>query len=137
MEMRILGRTGASLSVLGFGCGAVGGMMVRGAPADQARAVARALDAGINYFDTAAAYGNGASEENLGRVLESLKPEIFLSTKFTVLPEHKKDIAGGIAQSLEQSLSRLGRDHVDLFQLHNRIASSGSDRRRSVHTSYR
>lgn len=128
MEMRILGRTGASLSVLGFGCGAVGGMMVRGAPADQARAVARALDAGINYFDTAAAYGNGASEENLGRVLESLKPEIFLSTKFTVLPEHKKDIAGGIAQSLEQSLSRLGRDHVDLFQLHNRIASSGSDR---------
>ncbi|HKX08037.1 MAG TPA: aldo/keto reductase [Stellaceae bacterium] len=128
MEKRILGRTGASVSVLGFGCGAVGGMMVRGAPADQARAVARALDAGINYFDTAAAYGNGASEENLGRVLKSLNPEIFLSTKFTVLPEHKKDIAGGIAQSLEQSLGRLGRDHVDLFQLHNRIASSGSDR---------
>lgn len=128
MEKRILGRTGASVSVLGFGCGAVGGMMVRGAPADQARAVARALDAGINYFDTAAAYGNGASEENLGRVLKSLNPDIFLSTKFTVLPEHKKDIARGIAQSLEQSLGRLGRDHVDLFQLHNRIASSGSDR---------
>jgi L-galactose dehydrogenase/L-glyceraldehyde 3-phosphate reductase len=128
MEKRVLGRTGVSVSVLGFGCGAVGGLMVRGTPADQARAVARALDAGINYFDTAAAYGSGASEENLGRVLKSLNPEIFLSTKFTVLPEHKKDIAGGIAQSLEQSLSRLGRDHVDLLQLHNRIASSGSDR---------
>ncbi|HLJ21027.1 MAG TPA: aldo/keto reductase, partial [Stellaceae bacterium] len=128
MEKRVLGRTGASVSVLGFGCGAVGGLMVRGTPADQARAVARALDAGINYFDTAPAYGNGASEENLGRVLKSLKPEIFLSTKFTVLPEHKKDIAGGIAQSLEQSLTRLGRDHVDLLQLHNRIAASGSDR---------
>lgn len=128
MERRVLGRTGASVSVLGFGCGAVGGLMVRGAPADQERAVARALEQGINYFDTAPAYGNGASEENLGRVLKSLKPEIFLSTKFTVLPEHKKNIAEGIAQSLEQSLRRLGRDHVDLLQLHNRIASGGSDR---------
>jgi L-galactose dehydrogenase/L-glyceraldehyde 3-phosphate reductase len=128
MEKRILGRTGASVSVLGFGCGAVGGLMVRGAPADQARAVSRALDAGINYFDTAPAYGDGASEENLGRVLKSLQPEIFLSTKFTVLPEHRRNIAEGIAQSLERSLGRLGRDHVDLLQLHNRIASGGSDR---------
>jgi len=128
MEQRVLGRTGATVSVLGFGCGAVGGLMVRGAPADQERAVARALEAGINYFDTAPSYGNGASEENLGRVLKSLNPEIFLSTKVTVLPEHRKNLAEGIARSLEQSLSRLGRDHVDLLQLHNRIASSGSDR---------
>jgi len=128
MEQRILGRTGASVSVLGFGCGAVGGLMVRGGPADQERAVARALEAGINYFDTAPMYGNGTSEENLGRVLKNLKPKIFLSTKFTVLPEHKKNLAEGIAHSLEQSLNRLGRDHVDLLQLHNRIASSGSDR---------
>jgi len=128
MEKRVLGRTGVSVSVLGFGCGAVGGLMVRGTPADQERAVARALEQGINYFDTAAAYGNGASEENLGRVLKSLKPEIFMSTKFTILPEHRKNVADGIAQSLEQSLRRLGRDHVDLLQLHNRIASSGSDR---------
>src|SRR5271169_1220789 len=122
MEQRTLGRTKVKLSVLGFGCGAVGGLMVRGTPGDQERAVARALEQGINYFDTAAAYGNGASEENLGRVLKSLKPEIFLSTKFTVLPEHRKNLAEGIAQSLEQSLRRLGRDHVDLLQLHNRIA---------------
>ena len=128
MEQRVLGRTGATVSVLGFGCGAVGGLMVRGAPADQERAVARALEAGINYFDTAPSYGNGASEENLGRVLKSLNPEIFLSTKFTVLPEHRKNLADGIARSLEQSLTRLGRDRVDLLQLHNRIASSGSDR---------
>jgi aryl-alcohol dehydrogenase-like predicted oxidoreductase len=128
MEQRVLGRTGASVSVLGFGCGAVGGLMVRGAPADQERAVARALEAGINYFDTAPSYGNGASEENLGRVLKGLNPEIFLSTKFTVLPEHRKNLADGIAQSLEQSLRRLGRDHIDLLQLHNRIASGGSDR---------
>jgi len=128
MEQRVLGRTGVSVSVLGFGCGAVGGLMVRGAPADQERAVARALEQGINYFDTAPAYGNGASEENLGRVLKNLRPEIFLSTKFTVLSEHKKNIGEGVAQSLEQSLRRLGRENVDLLQLHNRIASSGSDR---------
>lgn len=128
MEQRVLGRTGVSVSVLGFGCGAVGGLMVRGAPGDQERAVARALEAGINYFDTAPSYGKGASEENLGRVLNNLKPEIFLSTKFMILPEHRKNLAEGMARSLERSLSRLGRDHVDLLQLHNRIASGGSDR---------
>src|SRR3981189_2175583 len=98
MEMRAFGRTGLQVSILGFGCGAVGGLMVRGAPADQERAVARALEQGINYFDTAPAYGNGASEENLGRVLKNLRPEILLSTKFTVLPEHKKNIGEGVAQ---------------------------------------
>src|SRR5579863_6042412 len=128
MQYRTLGRTGAKLSLLGFGCGAVGGIMVRGAPADQERAVARALDAGINYFDTAAAYGNGASETNLGRVLRALNPEIFLSTKFTIRPEDHGDIVGAVARSLEASLARLGRDHVDLLQLHNRIARGGADR---------
>ena len=74
MERRMLGRTGVEVSLLGFGCGAVGGLMVGGDPADQERAVARALEMGINYFDTAAQYGNGRSETNLGRVLKSLKP---------------------------------------------------------------
>lgn len=128
MEQRILGRTGVKLSVLGLGCGAVGGLMVRGAPADQERAVARALELGINYFDTAAAYGDGASETNLGRVLAKLRPEIFLSTKFTVRPEDRGRIAEAVAASLERSLRQLGREQVDLLQLHNRIASDGNDR---------
>jgi aryl-alcohol dehydrogenase-like predicted oxidoreductase len=128
MEQRILGRTGVKLSVLGFGCGAVGGLMVRGAPADQERAVARALAAGINFFDTAAAYGNGESEKNLGRVLKMLRPEIFLSTKFTILPEDHGAIGAAVERSLEASLQRLGRDRVDLLQLHNRIAQQGGDR---------
>src|SRR2546429_282784 len=68
MDTRTLGRTGLEVSVLGFGCGAVGGLMVRGSPGDQERAVARAIELGINYFDTAAMYGNGESERNLGRV---------------------------------------------------------------------
>jgi len=69
METRIFGRSGLRLSILGFGCGAVGGLMVRGSAADQDRAVGLALDAGINYFDTAVQYGDGVSETNLGRVL--------------------------------------------------------------------
>ena len=76
MELRTFGRTGLQLSILGFGCGAVGGLMVRGAPADQERAVAQAIDAGVNYFDTAAMYGNGESEKNLGRILNKLKPNV-------------------------------------------------------------
>ncbi len=72
MEMRSFGRTGMQISTLGFGCGAVGGLMVRGAPADQERAIARALEAGVNYFDTAVQYGDGASESNLGRALREL-----------------------------------------------------------------
>ena len=59
MEKRRFGRTGLDVSLLGFGCGAVGGLMVKGEPADQERAVARALELGINYFDTAQMYGNG------------------------------------------------------------------------------
>ena len=128
MEQRILGKTGIRLSVLGFGCGAVGGLMVRGAPNDQERAVARALALGINYFDTAPAYGDGASEENLGRVLRSLRPEIFLSTKFTVLPADRGRLDAALTASLERSLRRLGREQVDLLQLHNRIAAEGNDR---------
>ena len=73
MQLRVFGRTGMQLSVLGFGCGAVGGFMVRGDPADQERTVARAIAAGVNYFDTAVLYGNGESEKNLGRVLQKLE----------------------------------------------------------------
>ena len=51
MQLRVFGRTGMQLSVLGFGCGAVGGLMVRGDPADQERTVARAIAAGVNYFE--------------------------------------------------------------------------------------
>jgi aryl-alcohol dehydrogenase-like predicted oxidoreductase len=74
LEMRPFGRTGMHLSILGFGCGAVGGLMVRGDPLDQERTIAQALAAGVNYFDTAVQYGNGQSEKNLGRILQKLKP---------------------------------------------------------------
>ena len=123
MDRRTLGRTGLSVSVLTFGCGAVGGLMTRGTPADQERAVARALEAGINHFDTAPAYGDGASEENLGRVLAKLKPDVVVSTKVRLGGSDRGRIAEAVAASMEASLKRLGRDHVDLFQFHNAIAA--------------
>ena len=123
MDRRTLGRTGLSVSVLTFGCGAVGGLMTRGTPADQERAVARALDAGINHFDTAPAYGDGASEENLGRVLAKLKPDVVVSTKVRLGGSDRGRIAAAVAASMDASLKRLGRDHVDLFQFHNAIAA--------------
>jgi aryl-alcohol dehydrogenase-like predicted oxidoreductase len=121
METRVFGRTGLKISILGFGCGAVGGLMVRGEPADQERAIGRALDAGVNYFDTAVQYGNGESERNLGRILGKLKPrDAIVGTKVRLQPD-SGPIAAAIAQSLEGSLQRLGRDRVDILHFHNPI----------------
>jgi len=132
MEMRDFGRTGMRVSVFGFGCGAVGGLMVRGSPAGQERAVARALDAGINYFDTAVQYGNGASETNLGRVWAKLKPPAYVGTKVRFTQAERGGIRAAAAASLEGSLRRLGMDHVDIFHLHNPITADGGEESFSV-----
>ncbi len=125
MEMRTFGRTGLQISILGFGCGAVGGLMVRGAPEDQERAVARALEVGVNYFDTAAMYGNGESEKNLGRVLVKLKPNVVVGTKVRIPSAAFSRIGAAVAESLEASLKRMGREQVDIFHLHNAITTNG------------
>lgn len=125
MQMRAFGKTGLQLSVLGFGCGAVGGLMVRGEAADQERTVARALAAGVNYFDTAVQYGDGLSETNLGRVLRNLKPSnVVVGTKVR-LPPGETRIGDAIVKSLDGSLARLQMDHVDIFHLHNSVTEDG------------
>jgi L-galactose dehydrogenase/L-glyceraldehyde 3-phosphate reductase len=133
MEMRMFGRTGATLSVLGFGCGAVGGLMVRGDPAEQERTIARAIGAGVNYFDTAVQYGNGESEKNLGRILGRLRPpDAVVGTKVRLPSASFGDIADAIATSLERSLIRLRRDRIDIFHLHNAITETGGGETLSV-----
>jgi aryl-alcohol dehydrogenase-like predicted oxidoreductase len=133
MEMRVFGRTGLRLSVLGFGCGAVGGLMVRGDPLDQERTIARAMAAGVNYFDTAVQYGNGESEKNLGRVLHKLKPsDTVIGTKVRLPSASFGRIADAVATSLEESLTRLRRDQVDIFHLHNAITETGGGETLSV-----
>ncbi len=125
MEMRIFGRSGMKISILGFGCGAVGGLMVRGDPADQERAIGRALDSGVNYFDTAVAYGNGESEKNLGRILNKLKPKDAIVGTKVRLPPNTGPSAEFIAKSLEGSLQRLGREQVDILHFHDPITATG------------
>lgn len=133
MQMRVFGRTGMQVSVLGFGCGAVGGLMVRGDPADQERTIARAIAAGVNYFDTAVQYGDGESEKNLGRILQRLKPaNVVVGTKVRLPPNDFHRIADAVAVSLEGSLARLRMDRVDIFHLHNPITEQGGGTALSV-----
>ena len=133
MEKRIFGRTGLELSVLGLGCGAVGGLMVRGDPLDQERTIARAIDAGVNYFDTAVQYGSGESEKNLGRILQELKPaDAVVGTKVRLPSAEFDHIADVVATSLEGSLARLRRDRVEIFHLHNVITEAGGGETLSV-----
>src|ERR1700738_2154280 len=134
MQLRVFGRTGMQLSVLGFGCGAVGGFMVRGDPADQERTIARAIAAGVNYFDTAVQYGDGESEKNLGRVLGRLKPATaIVGTKVRLPSADFARIAQAVAISLEGSLRRLQLDRVDIFHLHNAITEHGGGEALGVH----
>ena len=133
MQLRVFGRTGMQLSMLGFGCGAVGGLMVRGDPADQERTIARAIAAGVNYFDTAVQYGDGESEKNLGRVLQTLKPaNVIVGTKVRLPPGEFGRIADAVMKSLEGSLARLGLERVDILHLHNAITGQGGGSALSV-----
>ncbi len=133
MEMRVFGRTGLKLSILGFGCGAVGGLMVRGTAADRERAVARALEVGINYFDTAVQYGMGVSETNLGVALKALKPaDAVVGTKVRLPKTDVGRIEAAVTESLDGSLARLGMEQVDIFHLHNPITLNGEGESLSV-----
>src|SRR6266508_3151567 len=129
MEYRMLGRTGLNVSALAFGCGDVGGIMVRGAPAERERAVARAVELGINYLDTAPSYGSGQSERNTGAVLRVLRPDVIVGSKCRLSTSDLADIPGALTRSVETSLSLLGIPRLDLFHLHNPIARIRSERR--------
>ena len=102
MEYRTLGRNGPRVSVLGFGCGAIGGLLVKGERDDQRRTVARALEAGVTYFDTAKAYGNGRSEETIGPILRELKADVVLGTKFRLDQEQIPNAAAMIRPGISR-----------------------------------
>ena len=125
MDYRPLGNTGISVSEIGFGCGNVGGLMIRGDHSDQVKAVARAMELGINYFDTASSYGEGQSETNLGRVLNELSADVHVGTKFRVTTHQPGQIRGNVIASVEASLTRMQREQVDLIQMHNHVADVG------------
>ena len=122
MKYRKLGRTGVKVSEIGFGCGNVGGLIIRGTQRERLQAVRRALELGVNYFDTAPSYGDGQSEVNLGKVLAELKPEATIATKVGLTIDDADDIPNAVSRSVENSLGRLKRESVDVLQLHTRVA---------------
>ena len=127
-----LGQTGLSVSQLGFGCGSMGGLLVRGDYPTMRQVVARAIDLGTTYFDTAPLYGNGQSEVNLGAVLRELQADVVVGTKVRLTTEEMDDIEGAVFRSVDASLRRLGRDSIDLLQLHNRFGPDTVPERRTL-----
>lgn len=110
LPQRPLGRTGARVSILAFGSGS------RFLLYDEEKGIAalnHALDLGINYVDTAYSYGNGVSEQRVGRVMKTRRKEVFLATK---VPDRDADKA---RRTIEGSLERLQTDHVDLLHIHS------------------
>jgi L-galactose dehydrogenase/L-glyceraldehyde 3-phosphate reductase len=125
MRYTALGRSGVTISRVGFGCGDRAGLMVGTDHAVQDRLVGRALDAGISYFDTAAKYGAGQSERSLGRALRGYRRDVVVGTKLELPPSAGAPFARTVREHLQASLDRLGSDHVHLYQLHDRIGAEG------------
>ncbi|HYA27927.1 MAG TPA: aldo/keto reductase [Acidobacteriota bacterium] len=121
MQYRAIGHTGLKVSEIGFGCGNNAVLMVKAPYQEQVKVVRRALDAGVNFFDTAFAYGLGKSEENLGRILKNLGTNPVISTKIRLEANALGDIKAATIRAVEAALSRLGRARVDFVQLHTRV----------------
>jgi len=121
MQYRTVGKTGIKVSEIGFGCGNNAVLMVKAPYEDQRQAVRHALDLGINFFDTAFAYGLGKSEENLGRILNELGANPVVSTKIRLESDAVGDVGAATIGAVEAGLKRLNRDRVDFIQLHTRV----------------
>jgi len=111
MPTRSLGKTGYKVGILSLGGQAT--LEIKGKEEESEKIINRAIDLGINYIDTAAAYGQGVSQLNIGRVLKTRRKEVWLSTK-----THDRTYDGSM-RLLEESLKNLQTDHLDLWQLHN------------------
>ena len=133
MEYTVLGNTGRRVSRIGFG-GATAGIHNYISPFDPADsrdreniilAIRRALELGVNYFDTAEGYGDGASEGIFGEGLDGVNPtDIFLATKMSPGGDSKPRSPDDVRRTLEASLRRLKRDYVDLIQIHGSYYST-------------
>lgn len=122
MEYRPFGRTGLQVSAIGFGCWEIGGGYGPIEEAEFARAVGRALDLGINCFDTAEGYGLGASERALAKALGPRRKDAIIVTKFGIGYREKPNLRDASRErcmaSIEKSLTNLGTDCVDVYLIH-------------------
>jgi aryl-alcohol dehydrogenase-like predicted oxidoreductase len=136
VQYRRLGSTGIQVSALAFGAGPVSSLMT-GSDADaQLAVVRRALEAGVNWFDTAPSYGLGRSEINLGTALRRLgvagTDVAHVATKVRLLPEQLGQIDHTVRASVCQSLERIGLARVTLLQLHNSVTACRGDEPTSI-----
>jgi aryl-alcohol dehydrogenase-like predicted oxidoreductase len=119
MEQRKLGNSGLHVSAVGIGCNNFGGRVDE---AGTREVVAAALDAGINFFDTADVYGERRSEVLLGKALAGRRDQAVIATKFAMPTGPGLQDKGGsrhyIMRAVEASLERLGTDYIDLYQMH-------------------
>jgi len=125
MEYRSLGRTGVQVSTLCLGCMNFGDASSGTSEADSIRIIHRAMDAGINFLDTADVYSRGISETITGKALaqDGRRDKVFLATKvFNKMDDNDPNAWGShryhIIKGCEDSLRRLGTDHIDLYQIH-------------------
>ena len=122
MEHRPFGQTGLDVSVIGFGCWEVGGGYGSIEVADFEAAVGRALDLGVNCFDTAEGYGMGASEEALGKALGSRRDEAIVVSKFGMNYRDKPNLRDSsrerVLASIDKTLKNLGTDYLDVYLVH-------------------
>src|ERR1700722_3037699 len=122
MEYRKFGKTGVDISAIGFGCWEIGGGYGSIEETDFIKAVGRALDAGINSFDTAEAYGFGASEKSLAKALGKRRKEAVVTTKFGVgypkATNYRDSSRQRVMESIEKSLKALETDYVDVYLIH-------------------
>lgn len=134
MQYRTLGTTGISVSRLAFGAGPISTLIVGNDKERQRAVVEHAIRRGINWFDTAATYGAGASEANLGRALAELgaASAVHVATKVRLMPEDLGDIRVAVRRSVEGSLKRLRIPRVTLLQLHNSITACRGDEPTSI-----
>lgn len=122
MRYNEVGTTGLKLSEISFGAGTGAGLMVNGTIEEQVATVHAALDAGVNHFDTAAFYGFGASEIYLGQALRAAGAnDVLVTSKVAIGREYlaARDLRRCVRQSVEQSLSRLRREAIDILLIHN------------------
>lgn len=129
MRYRPLGTTGLSVSEIAFGAGPVSALMTEGSLESRLAVVSRAIDSGVNWFDTAATYGAGKSEAHLGEVLSILRPSqpVHVATKVRLLIDKEVDLRPLVVASVRESLQRLRMPRVTLLQVHNSITPSRGD----------
>ncbi len=134
LKCRSLGSTGIQVSEISFGAGPVSALMTGHERELQRRTIHRALEAGVNWFDTAPGYGDGQSEMNLGATLRELNAadEANVATKVRLGAEQLSNIKDSVKSSVAASLKRLGLPRVTLIQLHNSITQSRGDQPTSI-----